>query len=242
MAKCFTSEELLSRWEDQREIKNLMGRLSQDYTLKKEGEMFQKYWSDRSDVSLGVNDGWFVGPESVAAYYASEAERIRLESSLIQAAFPAELGDKSEEEVYGVGMMTYRPVDTPVIELSEDGQTAKGLWTIRGSYSLLTAGGPQGFWEWGWFAVDFVREGENWKIWHMQYLREIDRPCGGAWVGEAKTYDEIPEFAAMKDFRYAEPDVKTVLRAPYSAARPFTPAPRMPEPYVTFAETFSYGL
>ena len=242
MAKYFTSEELLSRWEDQRKIKNLMGRLSQDYTLKKEGEMFKKYWSDRADVCLGVNDGWFTGPESVAAYYASQAERIALESRLIQAAFPAELGDKSEEEVYGVGMMTYRPVDTPVIELSEDGQTAKGLWTIRGSYSLLTAGGPQSFWEWGWFAVDFVRAGDDWKIWHMQYLREIDRSCGSSWVGEAKVYDEIPEFAEMKNFRYAEPDVKATLRAPYSADRPFTPGPRMPEPYATFAETFSYGL
>ncbi len=242
MARSFTAEELLSRWEDQREIKNLMGRLSQDYTLKKEGGIFKKYWSTRPDVCLGINTGWFTGPENVAAYYASEAERIALESRLIQAAFPEVLGNKSEEEVYGVGMMTYRPVDTPVIELSEDGLTAKGLWTVRGSYSLLTAGGPQGFWEWGWFAVDFVREGEDWKIWHMQYLREIDRSCGSPWVGEPKVYEEIPAFAAMKDFRYAEPNIPAILRAPYSAERPFTPGPAMPEPYATFADTFSYGL
>ena len=47
MAHSFTSEQLLSRWEDQREIKNLMGRMSQDYTLKKEGGMFAAYWSTR---------------------------------------------------------------------------------------------------------------------------------------------------------------------------------------------------
>lgn len=242
MAKTFTSEELLSRWEDQREIKNLMGRLSQDYTLKKEGGMFRKYWSARDDVSLGVNNGWFTGPNNVAAYYASEADRVALESRLIQAAFPEQLGDKTPEEVYGVGMMTYRPVDTPVIELAEDGQTAKGLWTIRGSYSQLTPGGPQGFWEWGWFAVDFIREGDDWKIWHMQYLKEIDRPCGSPWVGAPRVYEDIPEFAAMRNFRPVDPDVRAELRAPYAADRPFTPAPRMPEPYTAFADTFSYGI
>lgn len=242
MARSFSTEERLSRWEDQREIKNLMGRLSQDYTLKKEGGMFEKFWSRREDVCLGVNDGYFTGPDHVAAYYADQARRIALESRLIAAAFPKNLGDKTEEELYGVGMMTYRPVDTPVIELSEDGQTAKGLWCIRGSYSVLTPGGPQSFWEWGWFAVDFIREGEDWKIWHMLYLKDIDRPCGGAWVGPAKVYDEVDSFAEMKDFKPLEPNVKRTLREEYSVRRAFAPSPRMPEPYTTFAETFSYGI
>ena len=242
MAHSFTSEQLLSRWEDQREIKNLMGRMSQDYTLKKEGGMFAAYWSAREDVCLGINEGYFTGPEHVAAYYADQARRIALESRLIAAAFPDQLGGKSEEELFGVGMMTYRPVDTPVIELSEDGETAKGLWCIRGSYSVLTPGGPQGFWEWGWFAVDFVRENGAWKIWHMLYLRDIDRPCGSSWVGPEKTYEPRPEFAEMAQFKALEPNVKRTLRERYSAHRVFAPSPRMPEPYVTFADTFSYGI
>lgn len=242
MAHSFTSEQLLSRWEDQREIKNLMGRMSQDYTLKKEGGMFAAYWSTREDICLGINEGYFTGPEHVAAYYADQSRRIALESRLIAAAFPEQLGGKSEEELYGVGMMTYRPVDTPVIELSEDGETAKGLWCIRGSYSLLTPGGPQGFWEWGWFAVDFVRENGAWKIWHMLYLKDIDRPCGSSWVGPVKTYEPRPEFAEIANFKSLEPNVKRTLREPYSAHRAFAPSPRMPEPYVTFADTFSYGI
>lgn len=47
MSKKFSPEELLGRWEDQREIKNLMGRLSQDYTLKEERSMYEKYWSKK---------------------------------------------------------------------------------------------------------------------------------------------------------------------------------------------------
>ena len=242
MGRTFDAEELLGRWEDQREIKNLMGRMSQDYTLKKEGGMFSKYWSGRDDVCLGINTGWFTGPEHVKEYYAGQAERIRLESSVIAKAFPKNFEGKTEEELYGVGMMTYRPVDTPVIELAEDGKTAKGLWCIRGSYSILTPGGPQGIWEWGWFAVDFIREDEEWKIWHMQYLREIDRPCGNQWTGPWHTYEERPEFAAMKDYQEVQPNQPCTLRETYSAERPFAPSPRVPEPYGTFADTFSYGI
>ena len=76
----------------------------------------------------------------------------------------------------------------------------------------------------------------------MLYLREVDRPCGSPWTGAKKQYEELPEFAEMKDFRYAEPDVPCTLHEEYSAERPFTPSPRLPEPYTTFAETFSYGI
>ncbi len=243
MGKTMTAEEKLGRWEDQREIKNLMGRMSADYTLKKEAEMFDRYWAQgQEDVCLGINTGYFKGVDAVRGYYANQGERIALESRLIYERFPDNFTDKTLEEVYGVGMMTYRPVDTPVIELAEDGATAKGIWCTRGSYSLLTPGGPQGFWEWGWFAVDFIREGDEWKIWHMLYLREIDHPCGSPWTGPKKTYEELPEFAEMKNFRYVEPNVPCTVREEYSASRPFTPSPRLPEPYVTFAETFSYGI
>lgn len=242
MSKKFSPEELLGRWEDQREIKNLMGRLSQDYTLKEERSMYEKYWSKREDVCLGINSGWFTGPENVAAYYADEDKRICLESRLIAKAFPKNLDGKTEEELHGVGMMTYRPVDTPVIELSEDGKTAKGLWSIRGSYSILTEGGPQGIWEWGWFALDFIREEEEWKIWHMQYLKEIDRPCGSKWTGPKKEYEALAEFAEIKTYEPLKPNLPRTLRQTWSPERQFTPSPRMPEAYDCFENTFSYGI
>ena len=68
MAKIFTAEEKLGRWEDQREIKNLMGRMSADYTLKKEAGMFENYWSTRPDVCLGINTGYFKGAVNVRRY------------------------------------------------------------------------------------------------------------------------------------------------------------------------------
>ena len=41
--------------------------------------------------------------------------------------------DKTEEETYGIGTMNYYPLDTPVIEIVEDGKTAKGIWALCGT-------------------------------------------------------------------------------------------------------------
>lgn len=237
----FTTAELVTRWEQLRAIKNLMGRMSADYVLKKEGEMFGKYWSSRADVSLGVNEGWYVGAEAVSGYYRTLAEQIMAQSKLIQSIFPKELGEKTDEELRGVGTMDYKPIDTPVVEIAADGQTAKGIWCIRGSHTKITTAGPVAYWEWGWFAADFIMEDGEFKIWHLQYLQEVLRPNGHPWYGSENVYPNLPEFAPAAEFRFPEPSHPEMLRPRYTADRPFTRTPRVPEPYDTFDETFSYG-
>lgn len=242
MKKTLTAEEKLSRWEDVREIKNLVGRMSTDYVLKEERGMADAYWADREDICLGVNEGYFVGPQEVRRYYAGEEARIAAESAIIQAAFPQELGDKTTKEVHGVGMMDYKPVDTAVIEVAGDRETAKGLWIIRGSHSQVSTGGPIAYWEWSWLAIDFVRTQEGWKIWHQLYLKEIDRPCGYPLVGPEHQFPPRPEFAAAAEITLPRPTVEVCLREPYSASRPFARSPWIPVPYETFGDTFSYGM
>ncbi len=232
---------LMDCWESLREIKNLMGRMTAAYTTRDEAEIFSRYWCDLPDCSLGVNEGYFVGPEEVARYYRELGDRIREESRIIRDAFPHALGGRTDEEIYGVGLMTYRPVDTGVVEIAEDGKTAKGIWCIRGSYSELTEAGPIAKWEWGWFACDFVEVGGTWKIWHMLYLQEIDRRCGEPWVGENTPLPAEPRFSAVSGLSRPVPTVRRTLRERYDLTRRFTMPPRLPEAYRTFAETFSYG-
>lgn len=237
----FSTEEMVTRWEQLRAIKNLMGRMSADYTLKKEGEMYDKYWSGRDDVSLAVNEGWYVGKTAVADYYKALDAQISVQSRLIRDIFPKELGGKTDAELHGVGTMDYKPVDTPVIEIATDGQTAKGIWCLRGSHNKILTSGPVAYWEWGWFAADFILEEGAFKIWHLQYLQEVCRPTGHNWYDEETIYPELPEFAAAADFKFPEPTHPAVVRQRYDASRPFTPTPRVPEPYDTFADTFTYG-
>lgn len=240
--KALTPEEKLNRFEDLREIKNLMGRMSADYLDCKQAGMFDAYWSKRDDVCLAVNSGYFTGSDSVAAYYANLADRVALESSLIKAHFPDDLAGKSDEEVFGVGHMDYKPVETGIIEIAGDRKTAKGLWCMRGAHAKFTPYGPWGMWEWGWFAADFVMEDGEWRIWHLQYIIDVLKKAGTDWTGPDPEGEVIPQFAALADFKEAEPDVPAILHENYNAGRAFSPSPRQPEPYETFSETFSYGM
>ena len=56
--KTYTSQQLVGIWEDQRELKNLMGKLCYTILLKQEDQMLSRFWSTREDISLGTNEGW----------------------------------------------------------------------------------------------------------------------------------------------------------------------------------------
>ncbi len=238
----FSPEQLLDRWEARREMQNIMGRLTQSYLMMEEARIYDRWWSKREDVCLGVNTGWYSGKDAVREYYDALGRKIALASGIIAEIFPEKLGGKTREELYGVGQLGVKPVDTFVIEIAGDGKTAKGIWSLHGTYADITASGPVSFWDWGYYCVDFILDDEGWKIWHMQYLTDINNPTGGDWADKPLSWPEDPKFAAMKDFTFPEPNVPAVLRQSYYPGRPFTETPPLPEPYETFAETFSYGI
>jgi hypothetical protein len=241
MAKKYSTEQLLGKFEDRREVQNLIGRVAAHYVTKEDAKIYADFWSDREDVCLGVNQGYYQGKAAVQGYYEALGEQIAFESKLLQKVFPKQLGELSDEELYGAGMMTYKPFENPIIEIADDGETAKGMWYLRGSYSRLTTSGPVSYYEWGWYCVDFVREADEWKIWHLLAVNDIDYPCGFNWSEPWKGYPPLSGFETAQ-FKLPEPNVKQTVRALYSADRPFTKLPPMPEPYETFAETFSYGI
>ena len=243
MSHQWNSEELLTRWEKRRALQNLMVRFfSQDYLMRRENKMYDTYWSKADDVCLGVNNGYYQGAAAVQAYYQGLADRTALESKLIQQKYAAQVGSLSAEEAYGIGIMDMKSLVAPVIEIAADGATAKGIWTIHGMNTKLTAAGQVSYWERAYVAGDFVWEDGAWKVWHLLYVQDLDAPSGTNWADPAPEYPSDPAYAALADFRFPEPNVKMTVYETYSAARPFYAPPAYPEPYETFAETFSYGL
>lgn len=236
-----TAEFLVERWEDQRTVKNLMGKYVNCLLLNRQGEIFDSFFSGREDVSLTFNDGSYIGPEAVRGYFSAIVERNKLVAKLIQQRFPEKLGGKTEEEIYGIGPFHVKPLTAPVIEVAEDGETAKGLWICMGCDAEVTECGPAANWTWGYFAGDFVYENDHWKIWHLQYLNDVDSLCGQSWGRKVTPYPELPEFAPLKDVALPPYTVTETVRELYTPSRPLAQAPRIPEPYRTFAETFSYG-
>ncbi len=237
----YTTEQLTQRWEDQRAIKNLMGKYANCVILNREQDIYGLFWSKREDVSLMFNDGAYMGAKTVVSYYAACHDRNALVAKLMQKRFPEQLAGKSDEEIYGIGPFKVKPMACPVIEVAGDGDTAKGLWFCQGAYNDVETCGPVARWTWGYFAADFVREDGAWKLWHLQYLNDVDCICGQSWAEEQTPYPDLPEFAPLKDFSYPVYTVQRQFRPLYSAGRPVTLCPEIPQPYHTFAETFSYG-
>ena len=139
------AEKLVTIWEDRRAVQNLMGIFSGHYLLKKEKNIVAEMFTGRADFSLGINTGYYEGREAVEGYYEAIHQKNLLTTKLIMSKYPEEFKDKTPEEAYGCGLLNYKPLDTPVVEIAGDGKTARGIWTCRNSYSDLTTGGPVTF-------------------------------------------------------------------------------------------------
>jgi hypothetical protein len=126
---------------------------------------------------------------------------------------------------------------TPVIEVAGDGKTAKGVWYTPGiRNSVVIKNGKaevQGGWFWERYAVDFVKEDGKWKIWHFQNLMDPGPP---GWGAEAEKDRTVTQETAQADGK-ALPEKIGKTWSPTTVP---SMSPRMPEPYNTFSETFSY--
>ena len=214
----------LERARAYQEIMNLMGRYAFLHSGEEHVATLDCFAMDRDDTSVEIGPyGVYLGGDGVKRCYVNGETALD--------------GDR-------LGHMCEHHIDTAVVEIAADGKTAKGLWALRGSYTDLTTQGTVSYWVWGYMAADFVWEEDAWKLWHLQELYDVHNPCGTSWArGESKTdFPEVPELAPIAAFRLPEPTVKRRVREIYTVDRPFTPAPRLPEPYETFGETFTYGL
>lgn len=236
-----TSEQLVGIFEDQRDLKNLMGKVCYTILLKQEKTMVDQFWSSREDICLGVNQGYYLGQSGVRSYYDAVHAHTQEATEFLKKAFPDRMNALPEAEQFGAGSMDVKPMDTAVVEIAGDGDTAKGIWYSRGTYNDITPQGPVSYWDYAVFACDFVREDGQWKIWHMLRLSDITAPGGKNWATHYEPYPDLPEFAGARPFMAPEPTVKKVLHTVYYPGRPFAPLPEPPVPYETFADTFSYG-
>lgn len=236
-------EHLVERWEDRRDVKNQMGKFVHYLLLKQEARIVEDLWSSREDICYGVNDGWYVGRDEVKNYFGWFPGYTAKVAACLKARFPDKLGDKSDEEIFGVGLMEIKSISNYVIEVAEDGESAKGFCCLFGFNTTVDTRGPISNWILGTVCMDFVYENGEWRILHMQYLEDIDRPAGSDWgAKEPKAFPDLPEFEVLRGLTPPAPSRAETLHELYSGTRAAAKLPRLPEPYDTFADTFSYGI
>ncbi len=237
ITKEYTTEELTGRWEALREIRNLMGRMSQETLYRGEARFFDLFWStQRQDVCLGVNEGWYLGADSIRRFYDAAAARTALSDRVLRRRFP-----KQAKEGFGLGQMDLKPLSSDIVEVAGDGQTAKGLWAVQGSDCRFGAEGPLSYWTIGVYAADFCLENGAWKLWHLLDLKDVDCPSGECWWLPRRDRPAEPGFEELADTKLPAPDAAAPLHMLWTPGRVGGRMPECPQPYEHFSDTFTYG-
>jgi len=164
---------------------------------------------------------------------------------------------KNEPSAYPVGTFGIHMNTTPVIEIAGDGKSAKGIWFSPGPIMNFTgqkdkdgndlAGGMVFFEKYG---ADFVKEDGEWKIWHIQMFYDYVFSIGSDWTkpgakqqqAQAMPAGDKKEQAAAPpaDNRPKPTRANPITYEQWSPTRVSSMTPKIPEPYYTFSETFSY--
>jgi hypothetical protein len=152
-----------------------------------------------------------------------------------------------------VGKLVFHYLTTPMIEVAEDGQTAKGVWIAAGVESGLmsreqAAQAPEFLFEKGertgnevhgkrvwahWvqmkYPVDFIRQDGQWKIWHFRCLEISRARFDQNWIATAaEIQDNTKNSQFNADLMYLGDDGKPVFMPkpdapPKSLGYPYRP-------------------
>ena len=235
----YTDDERIRRVWDKEEIQNLMGRRAYYDANGMRRRELDELWvakpENRATASLGRNWGYYVGMDSISAYYVARHDEARWENLRRYSQAKPEIRCCAEN--LGYGCMSMYTVTTPVVVISGDGKTARGLW-----YSMAqeTTGEPDGSAEALWIcekqAVDFINEDGQWKIWHMILANDFYSPVGKNFGDEPVYYDK-DEDKLRREFGH--PDIALLVHDPiFNWCDNYPP---MPEEYFTYSLKDSYA-
>ena len=147
----------IERLEAAQACRNLMGKYSYYHTAFRNKE-YVELWADRDDCYYRFPFGEYKGIDAIRHCYLVEH------------------GDRSDpgmdQNLKGALMM--HEMETEVLEVPEDGQTAKGCWISPGHETMPARDLKEGevphgdaHWCWGKYEVEFIKHNGQWKIWHM---------------------------------------------------------------------------
>lgn len=230
-------EAMVQRLNNIHDIQNIMSLHEYYHTAGMHKEEVEEIWAQKTPgVSWETGDlGRFEGIEAIRSIYVDGKEMVG-EANLkeMRELYPQIEDDPKNKNI---GTMNVHMLTTPMIEVAEDGKTAKGIWMSPGHVTQVRGGKLAACWMWEKYAVDFVKEDGKWKIWHFHVYTDFQTPYDKSWV-ENSLEPKLPP-AFPPDF----PKSNKPMTVDYPQYSPFTVPknePRPPVPYETFNDTFSY--
>jgi hypothetical protein len=100
------------------------------------------------------------------------------------------------------GAMDFHILPTGVVEVAEDGLTAKGVWYSPGMIIQGSGSNISGTWIYETYAMDFVKEDGVWRIWHRTLSTDGMWLPTGSWTdsfGSGPSGTDIARISAIMD-------------------------------------------
>ena len=184
-ALAYTDEEIAQiasdaqRALDIQAVENIMNRHVMYHCYGEHQEEMEQLWvqepENQATASFGQNQGFMVGYGSIWDGYVtghdeswlSSAKRYCQNNGIDVSGWT----DEQILEVYGgVGQLLLHVTTTAIIEVAEDGQTARGFWYSPG---MIAESGQSGNTIYEAYGCDFVKENGEWKMWHLHMFTDF---------------------------------------------------------------------
>lgn len=209
-------EEKIECLEAGREIQNVLGRFEFYYSAGKFKELVDLFAQTTPGATYEVaNQGLYEGIESIRQFHLVD--------------HMPHFGSDGE----GTGWLSEHNLTTPVIEIARDRKTAKGLWSVPGLHGgvIKRLGKNIAGWNWAHYAVHFVKEEGQWKIWKMHVYPIFATPYEEGW-GKVQWPAGLSK-DVMKNQASSHTKPTTYFR-PYNPENKPEYIPAAPEPYDTY--------
>ena len=197
-----TEQHRLSRLEAVHEIQNLQGRYNHYLSMGIFEGMLDMFSSQDPNIELEIADsGVYVGRESIGRWLSESIKPKHISRG-------------------GMGLMMLL---TPVIEVSTDGKSAKGMWHSFGCTATRSEGGTRACWQQGKYESKFVKEDGKWRFrsihWYINFRTPFEEGWGKKQLVGSATAPGI------------QPDRPSTYFMPYNpdACNTYWPPPPEPE-------------
>lgn len=228
--KRYSDDELIRRVWEVEEIKKLTARRvyyqANDWREKELEDLWVTDAEYRKTASFGRNWGWYVGMDEIRGYYV-DAHDQRLKQQM----------ETTGDREINVGNLYFHPNTTGVVELAGDGKTARGLWYCMGQETWKkTPDSAEARWIMGKMAIDFVREADGWKIWHLMLANDLSCEAGTPYSNQP-VYLDAESDPVQREF--GKPTIEQVTHD--VTFNWWDNYPTYPDPYESFDPADSYG-
>ena len=184
-ALAYTDEEIAQialdaqRALDIQAVENIMNRHVMYHCYGEHREEVEQIWvqekENRETATFGQNQGFMLGFGAVWDGYVEGHDTSWLSSAKRYCQQNGiDVSDWTDEqilEVYGgVGQLLLHVTTTAIIEIAEDGKTAKGFWYSPG---MIKETGSNASAMWEAYGADFVKEEDGWKLWHLHMYTDF---------------------------------------------------------------------